>query len=156
MLSVILGALSTIISAKASVVAVSNLLDYFDIKFNEKGAFKCEVDLLGVTLHIDSRVDRQICQRFFDACRMGQAVGAVPYVRFLRIYLYSNMLLQGKDVCALPPEYFKNHSEFRALFLAETRRIWQLNQKDIYPFLNILKKNGSPRFIIPPADQLSD
>ncbi len=156
MLSLLLGSLSSILGAKATVSAVTNLVDYFDCKFNEKGAFKCELDLLGATLQIDSRVDRELCQKFFDACRMGKAVQAIPEVRFLRIYLYSNMLLQGSDVCALPPEYFKNHSEFRALFLAETRRIWQLNQKDIYPFLSILKKNGSPRFTIPSAEQLSD
>ena len=52
MLSVLLGSLTSILGAKATVSAVTNLVDYFDYKFNEKGAFKCELDLLGVTLQI--------------------------------------------------------------------------------------------------------
>lgn len=138
----------------AGVRAIAGTINVLDEELNSKNAFKCEVNVLGKTLHINHKKNRELAQRFFDVCRLGNAVKQVPEIRFIRIYLFTECLLYGKPVDALPEEYLKDYPEFRELFLYETRRIWALNHGSILPFVEILRINNCKGFNLPSEEDL--
>ncbi len=141
-------------SAKASTKAISSFINYVDSQLNKQGAFTCKIKLLGSDLEINHKEHRKIAQSFFDICALGETVKLVPEMRLIRIYLFSECLIYGKAVDSLPNEYMSAYPEFKEKFLMETRRIWKLNHRAVFPFLNILKMNNCKGFTLPSEEEL--
>lgn len=142
------------LGTKSSTTGLAALINYIDDKLNQNGAFTCELELMGVTLHLNDKRYRAIAQTFFDTCKLGKSVEQVPTIRFLRIYLFTECLLHGKQVDVLPDDYLSAYPEFKALFLSETKRIWELNSTSIFPFVQILRLNKCNGFKFPSEAEL--
>ena len=141
-------------TASSSTKAIASFINYIDSQLNKRGAFTCEINLLGSRLHINHKEHRKIAQAFFDTCALGETVKQVPEMRLIRIHLFSECLLYGKAVDELPKDYMNDYTEFKNKFLMETRRIWTLNHSRIIPFLGILKMNECKGFKLPLEEEL--
>lgn len=142
------------VGAKATTASLAAMINYIDDELNKKNAFTCELTLMGVTMNLNDKRHRKVAQMFFDTCRLGKSVEQVPTIRFLRIYLFTNCILYGKSVDNLPDKYLDDYPEFKQQFIAETKRIWELNPQTILPFAEILKINQCGGFILPSEEEL--
>lgn len=154
MLGITLMLLGMFLGTKATTSSLAGLIGYIDEELNRKGAFTCELCLMGVKLQLNDKRHRKVAQIFFDTCRLGKSVEQVPTIRFLRIYLFTNCILHGNAVDALPSGYLDAYPEFKKQFIEETKRIWELNPQTLLPFVEILKLNNCSGFILPSEAEL--